>query len=140
MAITPNKENLRNRSDYGVRVARPGYDANNCAQNQLLFNSGWPILQIAAIVKLENMQEEMQCEYTQTTTVINTDNWQVISSEVIKTYPSEPPSGYESSRSYEYDPYEFESEFRLVQVNKKYVRLPVAGTRTAYNYPYESHT
>ena len=45
-----NKPNYRNRGDYGVRVARPGFDASNCAQNQLIFNSGWPILQIVAVV------------------------------------------------------------------------------------------
>lgn len=44
------KENLRPKGDYGVRVARPGYDARYCAENQLLFNSGWPILQIAGVI------------------------------------------------------------------------------------------
>lgn len=45
-----NKKNLKKRSDYGVRVARPGFDAYNCADNQLIFNSGWPILQICAVI------------------------------------------------------------------------------------------
>lgn len=36
MEYRPNKKNLKKRADYGVRVARPGYDANTCAQNQLL--------------------------------------------------------------------------------------------------------
>ena len=140
MAITPNKKNLKNRSDYGVRVARPGYDANNCAQNQLLFNSGWPILQIAEIIKLDNMQADEQLEYKVITTVMNTDTWEVISTETVTSFPDEPPAGYTSTNTYEYDPYQYEGEFRLIQVNKKYVRKPVAGTRTSYIYPYESHT
>ena len=47
-----NENNYRNRGDYGVRVARPGFDAENCAQNQLLFNSNWPILQICKVIDL----------------------------------------------------------------------------------------
>jgi hypothetical protein len=47
-----NKKNTKNRGDYGVRVARPGFDAGYCAQNQLLFNSNWPILQICKVVDL----------------------------------------------------------------------------------------
>lgn len=47
-----NKSNYKNRGDYGIRVARPGFDAENCAQNQLLFNSNWPILQITKVVDL----------------------------------------------------------------------------------------
>lgn len=48
-----NKKNYKKRGDYGVRVARPGYDAENCAQNQLIFNSSWPILQIAKVIDLD---------------------------------------------------------------------------------------
>lgn len=48
-----NKKNLKARGNYGVRVARPGYDAESCAQNQLIFNSNWPILQIAKVIDLE---------------------------------------------------------------------------------------
>lgn len=48
-----NKKNYKKRGDYGVRVARPGYDAENCAQNQLIFNSNWPILQIAKVIDLD---------------------------------------------------------------------------------------
>lgn len=44
-----NKENLVGRKDYGVKVARPYYDVRNCADNQLLFNSGWPILQVIGV-------------------------------------------------------------------------------------------
>ena len=48
-----NKKNYKTRGDYGVRVARPGYDAEICAQNQLIFNSNWPILQIAKVIDLD---------------------------------------------------------------------------------------
>lgn len=47
-----NKSNYQNRGDYGIRVARPGFDASSCAQNQLIFNSGWPIMQIMAVVDM----------------------------------------------------------------------------------------
>ena len=47
-----NNPNWKQRDDYGVRVARPGYDATFCAQNQLVFNSGWPIVQIAEVIDL----------------------------------------------------------------------------------------
>lgn len=49
--ILPNEKNLLTRRDYGVRVARPGFNAQNCAENQLLFNSSWPIMQIVGIYK-----------------------------------------------------------------------------------------
>lgn len=49
---TCNTPKLRKRANYGVRVARPGYDANECAQNQLVFNSNWPIIQIAEVIDL----------------------------------------------------------------------------------------
>lgn len=44
-----NDKNLVSRGNYGVRVARPGYDAGSCADTQLIFNSGWPILQICRV-------------------------------------------------------------------------------------------
>lgn len=49
---TCNTPKLKKRANYGVRVARPGYDANECAQNQLVFNSNWPIIQIAEVIDL----------------------------------------------------------------------------------------
>lgn len=39
-----------NRADYGVRVARNGYDAATCADSDLLFNSGWRIIQIVKVL------------------------------------------------------------------------------------------
>lgn len=52
-----NTPKLRKRANYGVRVARPGYDANDCAQNQLVFNSNWPIIQIAEVINLNKNVE-----------------------------------------------------------------------------------
>ena len=46
-----NKDNYIKRKDYGVKVARPFYDVRNCADNQLLFNSSWPIMQITGVYK-----------------------------------------------------------------------------------------
>lgn len=51
-----NETNEVNRKDYGIRVARPGYNALTCADNQLLFNSNWPILQIVDIEKEELLE------------------------------------------------------------------------------------
>lgn len=51
-----NKPNYKERGDYGIRVARPGYDAEICAQNQLIFNSNWPILQITKVMDI-NLDE-----------------------------------------------------------------------------------
>ena len=52
-----NKKKLKARGDYGVRVARPGFDANYCADNQLIFNSGWPILQLCAVIDFSKATE-----------------------------------------------------------------------------------
>lgn len=49
------KKYPKERGDYGIRVARPGFDAEKCAENQLLFNSAWPILQIAGIIDLDDL-------------------------------------------------------------------------------------
>lgn len=51
--VPVNKTNLAQRKDYGVMVARPGYNASYCADNQLLFNSSWPILQLAGVYEEE---------------------------------------------------------------------------------------
>lgn len=55
---TCNKSNYKKRADYGVRVARPGYDANLCEQNQLIFNSNWPIIQITSVINLNKPVQE----------------------------------------------------------------------------------
>ena len=48
-----NKKNLKKKGDYGVRVAKWGYDASACTDGQLLFNSNWPIIQIAKMQKID---------------------------------------------------------------------------------------
>lgn len=48
-----NKTNLKKRGDYGIRVAKWGYDANTCTDGQLLFNSNWPIIQIAQMKNID---------------------------------------------------------------------------------------
>lgn len=63
-----NTPRLRKRADYGVRVARPGYDANECAQNQLVFNSNWPIIQIAEVIDLNKDVETRYVWLNQTYT------------------------------------------------------------------------
>lgn len=55
--ILVNEQNLVKRKDYGIRVARPGYNASYCAENQLLFNSSWPILQIIGVYKEELLSQ-----------------------------------------------------------------------------------
>lgn len=44
-----------NRGDYGVRVARNGYDAATCADSDLLFNSGWRIIQIVKVIDMSRV-------------------------------------------------------------------------------------
>lgn len=140
MAYAPNKKNLTERANYGVRVARPGYDANNCAQNQLLFNSGWPILQITEVIDIRGLAPIDICEYSVDTTVIKTATGDVASETKEISYPSEPPSGYNNVNTYYYDPNETIGEYKSISVNRKYIKKEVAGTRTVYNYPEESST
>lgn len=42
------------RGDYGIRVARNGFDANTAGDSNLLFNSNWPIIQIVKVISEEN--------------------------------------------------------------------------------------
>lgn len=51
--LPANKTSLKSRGDYGIRVAKYGYDAYNCNDGQLLFNSNWPIIQIAKMQKID---------------------------------------------------------------------------------------
>lgn len=39
--------------DYGIKVARPGYDARTCPDWALLFNSSWPSLAVAFEVTID---------------------------------------------------------------------------------------
>lgn len=52
-----NAPNYKKRGDYGIRVARPGYDSFTCSQNQLVFNSNWPIIQITDVIDLNKNVE-----------------------------------------------------------------------------------
>ena len=127
-----NTKNLRNRSDYGVRVARPGYDANLCAQNQLLFNSGWPIMQITEVIDMDKAKTVEIYEY-QVRTTSGQGDVRIVLSEV-----SEPPSGYTGTYDFNYDA--DSDRFRSVKVNRKYVKKYLSGTRTGYIYPSETQT
>ena len=65
---------MQKKGDYGVRVARWGYDAGGCEDGDLLFNSNWPIVQIAKYIKpdaiwdrigLAELPEDEPYEFTQ---------------------------------------------------------------------------
>lgn len=115
MERKPNKRNLKERGDYGIRVARPGYDANNCANSQLLFNSGWPILQIAEVV---NVKDSMEWHYfiDEHKEVYNKATGERISYEQKRYEANSVPEGYSSSS--EQGDY---SSLRSTIINKKYI-------------------
>lgn len=82
---TCNTKKLRKRADYGVRVARPGYDADNCAQNQLVFNSNWPIIQITEVIDLnKNVETESVWLY---------DNYDYTSQQSVREWRTTEPAG-----------------------------------------------
>lgn len=131
----PNKKNLRERSNYGVRVARPGYDAMNCGQNQLLFNSGWPILQITKVVDMRDGDPGYIYTLEKSITKINnvTGDYEIkTTSDVV----SEPPEGWTSS----YDRETEVDSFRSVYVNRIHIIKDVEGTETTYSYPVDYRT
>jgi len=47
-----NRSTLITRRDYGLKIAMPGFDAMTAGDNQLLFNSSFPILQIKVLSRL----------------------------------------------------------------------------------------
>ena len=47
-----NTSTLITRRDYGLKIAMPGFDAQYAGDNQLLFNSSFPILQIKILSEL----------------------------------------------------------------------------------------
>lgn len=47
-----NRSTLITRRDYGLKIAMPGFDALTAGDNQLLFNSSFPILQIKILSRL----------------------------------------------------------------------------------------
>lgn len=103
-----NDKNLVSRGNYGVRVARPGYDAGSCADTQLIFNSGWPILQICRVYDFSKKGvENRRCWYK--------GEW-----------GDEVPAGY--TRSYDNDV----SRWGCM-VNRKYVAKIIRQTTYSYS-------
>lgn len=45
---------MRDRLDYGLKIAKKGFDVRTASDNQLLYNSGFPSLQIAGVVRWGN--------------------------------------------------------------------------------------
>ena len=48
---------MRARSDYGLKVAKRGYDVTFAADNQLLYNSSFPVLQIVEYITADTQWE-----------------------------------------------------------------------------------
>lgn len=97
-----NDMKLKSRGNYGVRVARPGFDAGYCADNQLLFNSGWPILQLCKVVNIAKKGK----------------TWVRYENPSNGSFTDTLPAGY--TKSYEYPP-----DKKTIQVNRKYLRVEV---------------
>lgn len=47
---------MRGRLDYGLKIAKKGFDVRTASSNQLLYNSGFPSLQIAGTVRWSNWE------------------------------------------------------------------------------------
>lgn len=47
-----NTSTLKDTQDYGLKVAKAGYDALTAPEAELLFNSSWPSLQIVAVKEI----------------------------------------------------------------------------------------
>lgn len=109
-----NKKKLKPRGDYGVRVARPGFDANYCADNQLIFNSGWPILQLCAVIGLDKATD------TYTRYLLPNGTW----SDTL-------PSGYRFDSAITDD-----KRWGKFGVNRNYCRMYV-DTKTYFNNNYD---
>ena len=54
-----NKSTLISRRNYGMKIAMPGFDVRTAGDNQLLFNSSFPILQIKALAALGTNSDNM---------------------------------------------------------------------------------
>lgn len=46
---TNNTSTLQEKSDYGLKIAKAGFDVNTAKDSDLLFNSSWPSMQIKII-------------------------------------------------------------------------------------------
>lgn len=58
--LPSNKTNMQKKGDYGVRVAKWGYDAGSCEDGDLLFNSNWPIVQLAKYIRPDAKWEDVE--------------------------------------------------------------------------------
>lgn len=144
-----------NRGDYGVRVARNGYDASTCADSDLLFNSGWRIIQIVKVISEENKRihidetQDIPSSYELVeTTVGGIGNWNCAVDEKwfylpLMTYTySDPATGrwYSYVKQYKiyhglgYCPLFFKSEF-CADVPGYYL-LTNINIRQDVDYPY----
>jgi hypothetical protein len=109
-----NKKKLKPRGDYGVRLARPGFDANYCSDNQLIFNSGWPILQLCAVLDFD------KAPVTYTRYLLPNGTW----SDTL-------PSGYRFDSTITDD-----NRWDKFGVNRNYCRMYV-DTKTYFNNNYD---
>lgn len=110
-----NDMKLKSRGNYGVRVARPGFDAGYCADNQLLFNSGWPILQLCKVVDVMDKGKP----------------WVRYEHSSDGSYTDTLPAGY--TKSHEYPPHN-----ATMGVNRTYIRLEV-NTVVYQNSSYDTY-
>lgn len=131
LSFLPNKINLKERGNYGIRVARPGFDANNCAQNQLLFNSGWPILQIVDVIDMRDELAEYKYTLITEKTITNQATGEVTYEKTTEEVPSV-PSGYDGYNVEEPNSFDLR---RAIYVNKKYVKKKANFPKTHYYYP-----
>lgn len=49
---TDNTPRLMEHQDYGIKISKAGFDANTAADNDLLFNSSWPSVQILSVTNV----------------------------------------------------------------------------------------
>lgn len=49
-SITDNTTNLLPLADYGIKISKAGFEAVNGTDNDLLYNSSWPSIQIVKVV------------------------------------------------------------------------------------------
>lgn len=56
-ASTIMPRTLRARSDYGLKIAKRGYDVTYASDNQLLYNSSFPVLQIIGYITADTQWE-----------------------------------------------------------------------------------
>lgn len=56
-ASTIMPRTLRARSDYGLKIAKRGYDVQYASDNQLLYNSSFPVLQIIGYITADTQWE-----------------------------------------------------------------------------------